>query len=338
MRRDSRLETATFNTNGLRRTDRFDAYSAFLQPWKLTRIAHSRDWPAESHAFATRMAINDMVLVHGAHNGVRMVRTDTDVLRAAPDVLCVMKYLHGGARGLVMDTPYHNHAGTVGLTSAHQSIRAASDGPAEFLTVQMPSDVVGFDGQYEAIGPAMTGPRASMLGSATMLLFHVLATATAEEATALTNGYAALIRGLFFSSSVDDRAIGPVPIERYHSIRHYVNQNARSPSLTAASVCGSLGISRATLYRAFENDGGLMRYVQQRRLSGAFDELARATPRSGLIKAVAARWGFEDQARFAKLFKRQTNLSPSDVVGLGHTTDTAATRGRLTRPERSAVR
>lgn len=338
MRRDSPLETATFNTVGLRRNERFDAYSAFLQPWKVTRIAQSRDWRAESHAFATRMAINGMVLVHGAHNGVRMVRAESDVLRAAPDVLCVMKYLRGGARGLVMDTPYHNHAGTVGLTSAHQSIRAASDGPAEFLTVQMPSDVVGFDGQYGAIGPAMAGPRASMLGSATIALFHALVTATAEEAIALTNGYAALIRGLFFSSSGDDSAAAAVPMERYRTIRHHVNQNILSPALTAASVCGSLGISRATLYRAFEMESGLMRYIQQRRLSGAFHELARATPRSGLIKAVAARWGFEDQARFAKLFKRYTNFSPSDVVGLGYTTDSAATRGRFTQAERPAVR
>lgn len=83
-------------------------------------------------------------------------------------------------------------------------------------------------------------------------------------------------------------------------------------SLTPDAIARMAGGSRATLYRAFEAEGGVGRYIQSRRLERAYRHLLSDDgPRR--IGEVAAAFGFSSQPHFSRLFRAQFGCAPSSV-------------------------
>ena len=80
------------------------------------------------------------------------------------------------------------------------------------------------------------------------------------------------------------------------------------------AMSASLGISRATLYRAFDGDagGGVSRYIQNRRLHYAREAL-RHRQRSQSVAEIAASHGFSSSSHFSRLFRETYGYSPSEV-------------------------
>lgn len=72
-------------------------------------------------------------------------------------------------------------------------------------------------------------------------------------------------------------------------------------------------VSRATLYRAFDIEGGVARYVQTRRLHHARTALARRQGGVPTIADIGYRYGFASPTHFSRQFRRQFGYSPSDV-------------------------
>ena len=66
----------------------------------------------------------------------------------------------------------------------------------------------------------------------------------------------------------------------------------------------------------FADDGGVARYLTERRLVRAFADLSASLPASGLILAVAERYGFVSQSHFSRQFRKRFLIAPNDSVGL----------------------
>lgn len=96
-----------------------------------------------------------------------------------------------------------------------------------------------------------------------------------------------------------------------HSIRCYIDANL-GDDLGAEALCQRFRISRAQLYRIFADHGGVMRYVQQRRLVRSY----RGLSQSGLDQSVfgiAAALGFKSESHFTRVFKAEFGQTPSEV-------------------------
>jgi AraC-like DNA-binding protein len=106
--------------------------------------------------------------------------------------------------------------------------------------------------------------------------------------------------------------------------RRFVHANIFASDLCAASVQRALGISRSRLYRLFEPYGGIIHYIQHRRLLDAHAALADPNDRRRILD-IAEERGFIDGAEFSRAFKREFGYSPSDVR-------TAGKRNRPNRP------
>ncbi len=93
--------------------------------------------------------------------------------------------------------------------------------------------------------------------------------------------------------------------------RNDIRDNLGSASLTIAGLCRRLNISRATLYRLFEAEGGPQAYIRETRLIAA--QLALDKPGNiERISVIAARFGFADAAHFSRCFRDTFGESPSD--------------------------
>lgn len=103
--------------------------------------------------------------------------------------------------------------------------------------------------------------------------------------------------------------IGAVLLER---ARRFVSTNLCDPDLGPETLRRALGISRTRLYRLFEPTGGVMNYIQNRRLLDAHAVLANQSDRRRILE-IAEERGFSDGADFSRAFKRKFGYSPREV-------------------------
>lgn len=90
--------------------------------------------------------------------------------------------------------------------------------------------------------------------------------------------------------------------------RHYARQD-----LSAAELAAVHGISERTLYTALaRNSISLRSWLRHRRLRSASDTLVDPAWRVASIATIAHRWGFADHAHFARTFREEYGMTPTE--------------------------
>ena len=99
----------------------------------------------------------------------------------------------------------------------------------------------------------------------------------------------------------------------------FIRDNLSRSDLTVAEVASYAHVSRATLYRAFENVGGLKEFITSERIATAKSMLRRGLTARGHVAFVAYSTGFATPEHFSKVFKAKTGMIPTKFVesGLG---------------------
>lgn len=93
--------------------------------------------------------------------------------------------------------------------------------------------------------------------------------------------------------------------------RRYVHHNLHAANLTPDSMCRALGVSRTRLYQLFEPSGGVLHYIQSRRLMAAHVALSDLTD-SRRIVAIGETVGFSSAANFSRAFSKEFGYSPRE--------------------------
>ncbi len=185
------------------------------------------------------------------------------------------------------------------------------------FNVRMPADMLRYDGgrhpAYMRFG--IDSGAGLILNNAMASLEEHLPSLKGPEIPALAAGFVGLVQGLLSGaiSSHDDMAVQGA---RAEAMCRYLDQHLRDPDVGLATLTQAFGASRATIYRDFAEYGGVERYVLQRRLRRAYDDLARQSPRRGAVAAVAESWGFTSIHYFSRAFRNEFGMPPSEVVGL----------------------
>ena len=98
------------------------------------------------------------------------------------------------------------------------------------------------------------------------------------------------------------------------AIRQHIEKNLGSPALNAEAVAARFGLSRATLYRQFSAEGGVQRFIRERRLLWAMKMLTQTGPAGRpRISTVAYTTGFSDEKTFSRAFKRRFGFLPRET-------------------------
>lgn len=106
-----------------------------------------------------------------------------------------------------------------------------------------------------------------------------------------------------------DGTISTLLLER---ARQYIQGHLQDPELNSRMLPRALGTSRSRLYRLFEVSGGVMHYIQRRRLAAAHAVLADPHDDRRIFE-IAQSYCFGDGAEFSRAFRREYGYSPSDV-------------------------
>ena len=112
------------------------------------------------------------------------------------------------------------------------------------------------------------------------------------------------------------------------SLKRLIERHLPSPRLCTDLICARSGWSRATVYRLFEAEGGLARYIRQRHLNRAFRELICGPPSGRRILDLAVDCQFASEATFSRAFHRMFGIPPGEVRELAALSRNAASAGR----------
>lgn len=159
-------------------------------------------------------------------------------------------------------------------------------------------------------------PLARLLPRHLAILRHELPTMAPEDKECSLRTAAHLLMAAFGKQQrLGSRARAAARAAMQVQIKHYIQANLRRKELSPDVILGSFPLSRPTLYRMFEQEGGLFAYIRHCRLQEASDQLVRspATP----VAEVAYNLGFGSSSDFSRAFHRTYGIAPSEFRAQG---------------------
>lgn len=127
---------------------------------------------------------------------------------------------------------------------------------------------------------------------------------------ALVTILAAALRGEQPDGAGDLR---PLSVALRQRALDFIDHNIKNPDLSPDLILRHFNVSRAHLYRAFAEDGGISTVIRDRRLDAAFLELTRPDVTVRSITEIAFSLGFSNGTHFLRRFRTRFGLTPSEA-------------------------
>lgn len=293
--------------------DAFDTYRAGLADLYATS-----DFAGGKDAFFNRNTawqFGGTVFGRGESTGQTFTRSATEIRRSGFDGIGMYLDMGGGSADADgRDAP--TSPGTVVFRDLTRPARSRYDRIDLVVTV-IPREIAPewlLDPRMHGHGIDSASPAGRMLGA------HLMSTVAVADDLGHEGGLAAIDAALVLAQQ-SVGLIGVMTPEQaraaYRTVRQLaidvIERNLLSPDLTADGIALQLGMSRSTLYRAFEASGGVMVSIQRRRLARAYALLRQRVGRSPTVAEIAHDCGFASESHFSRAFRDRYDLSPGEL-------------------------
>ena len=273
------------------------------------------------HISTVTRAVGNALLIDSSTTALEYDRTPTHVARGGLDhyqvALCLQgeMWFSSGRRELTL------RPGDLCLIDMAQPsrtlLRESDDGRARVMTLVLPRAVLvpKLAHPDSATATFLSGsePHGRLLASQ----FVALSEQPVAEADALAGIIEAMVEIVAGAAGhVADMSGDFEQAERHlylAMIKRYIEANLDTDSLTADKLCVRFQISRATLYRWFDAEGGLARYVQEQRLNRALRLLISPESRGKRLLDLALALQFGSDSTFIRAFGRQFGNTPGEI-------------------------
>lgn len=135
-----------------------------------------------------------------------------------------------------------------------------------------------------------------------------------DEATAAQEALITILAAALRGEQPEDVGdLRPLSIALRQRTLDFIDRNIDNPDLSPNLILRHLNVSRAHLYRAFAEDGGISSAIRDRRLDAAFLELTRTDNSARSITEIAFASGFSNGTHFSRSFRTRFGLTPSEA-------------------------
>lgn len=307
--------TIRLSTSGLSDQEGFDYWHSIAGD---TYRFHGVRRGERRFQFASTMrTVGDVVLSDFVATPSTKSRNASAIRRDGQPYLKVRQYVSGDGGTVVhAGRSFRLRRGDIHLIDQSREITELSRGDHQY-NMFVAHEEIGFaKSRHDACETLMRStPGGRLLDTAFRDLLPRIASADQDEVARKTRHLVALLR-IVLEGGADSGAESAVAAARVRAARRLVADNLSDPTLDPSHVVRLLGVSRATLYRDFAEEGGLERYIYRTRLERGFERLARSRPERGLVERVAEAVGFGSIHHFSNAFRDHFGLRPSDVCGI----------------------
>ncbi|MEM9840954.1 MAG: helix-turn-helix transcriptional regulator [Pseudomonadota bacterium] len=236
--------------------------------------------------------------------------------RPAVDVLRIRAFEESDQRGFLGDETTTLSAGEVHFFPYCTSVRTFGR-RLEQTTAYVPFELVGYDPSKYPTHKALSSisPMSSIIRSTLTLLLNGFRHSSSDDAVMAVHAFTGLIRG-FLNNSEELPTTSHELFKRARgeALRSFIRNHILNKDLGVQMVCTAFGASRATVYREFEEEGGVARHIQSLRLERAKLDLEMSSGARGTVSEIARRYAFPDIGSFSKAFRRQFGAPPGEFV------------------------
>ncbi len=149
------------------------------------------------------------------------------------------------------------------------------------------------------------------------IVFREVQHASAKEAEILAENLNRLVVDVIRFQNINDLNSAAVGFRsKLAAVCQHIEHNYKDQDLTPNRIALELGLSKSTLYRVVENYGSPQRLIQEVRLKKAAEILRSGQPEN--IEKLAFDIGFSGRQVFARAFRREFGVSPSEYRNMSH--------------------
>lgn len=228
----------------------------------------------------------------------------------------VHRYVDGYLRGRSGDLNIDREPGYIYMLDQASSVECVQR-PATMQTIIIPKAALGFhpDRHPPLVKLTVEIGIGKVLNSLFDLVFDGLLESNAIEYDTFNQLVACLQLGLGAPPTKGDIRARARRAMRGAISRH-IEQNLDRWDLSVDTILSNFGVSRASLYRLFDDRGGVRQFISDRRLLRAVLDIAKGPLQRGAISNVAERWGFSSGSNFNRAVRREFGVAPGSLINL----------------------
>jgi AraC-like DNA-binding protein len=299
--------------------ERLDMWRDALEP--VFEITPDPKLPAAGFIGSIAMAhLGDALISTVASTAQIFERSRAHAQRTGLDHFMVQTFLRGGHNGVCGENEVRRGQGDVWILDLGQETRTHAKSFTN-VTLIIPRDrVLPLLKGGEVHGTTLRSGSASarVIGSHMECLLAAAPDMNLTEAAAAVDAAALMIAGAW-SRIRESRAevTAAVRATARRTVRDYIDQHLTDETLAPEVLVRLFRMSRATLYRLFEDEGGVAAYILGRRLDRCRAILGASTGNERTIGELAFSHGFASEAHFSRAFRRRFGIAPRDARGIG---------------------
>lgn len=269
----------------------------------------------------TTVHLGDALLSEVRSGAQVFKRSRAHARRTGLDHFMVQMFRRGRHDGMSGDTPVHRGRGDIWVLDLGQESHTDTSRFSN-ITLIIPREIMLpllKGGDIHGATLRQGSPSARLIASHLEALAVAAPELTPAEAAAAVDAAALMIAGAW-SSIRESRAevASAMRASARRAVRDYIDQHLGDDSMTPELLARLFHMSRATLYRLFEEEGGVAGYILGRRLDRCRAILAGGHGGEGTIGEIAFNNGFGSDAHFSRAFRRRFGIAPRDARGVAH--------------------
>jgi AraC-like DNA-binding protein len=293
-------------TSGLDPANAFATWSAVISPlFEPHPCGPSKKTPTGS---AYGIIIGDLIIAKVGFNAQDFVR-DAARIAATPDHLLLHLYVSGGFNGVVTGQQTTIGPGKVALIDLAHPI-ATRAFASNTVCLIVPRKLLG-EVALQSLKPRLDPLRNDLLAAHMLSLQERSAQLTDADVAATVADTVDVLTRLLAPAPGSALAPQKGTDETVLTLTEaLIRDNLDLAELSPDWLAQQLEVSRATLYRLFSERGGIMRYVQERRLLAVQAALSDPLETRRLAR-LASDLGFKSEAHFSRSFRARFGVTAS---------------------------
>lgn len=308
----------SLSTDAVSPTDRFDSWHAACSAFNDCRVAPEAR--SNFRAATECWPVGQFTLCCNESTPLRLFRSDLQASRDQLDHDVILVMLSGECRSETRGTSYGLVAGDIAVGNFRDGydFRIISTEPARWIELICPPELTD---RLTELGSGALGrgslqtPQFQMLGQLITSVAQRLPHLKAVDIPLIEQALLCLLAAARRDPSTDPARLSETArqtVDRARAIA-LITRELSSARLTAERVCELTGISRSSLYRMFEIDGGVATYIRGLRLDALHRDLVEFGEGPQSIALLAESRGLYSPSTLNRAFRQRFGCTPGDL-------------------------